>query len=139
MPIQAEETRMQELFRAVHVGNQEKIEKAVKKEIEILHKNADTIEQYRLATMEIVSGFYRFCVNNSIDFNGISKDMQSNYEKVPEMDESTLVLPIPAVTTAPIIRYAHLQNRSHASVNSAIFSSISSSTIRSVFPRYINS
>ena len=66
--IQAEETRMQELFRAVHVGNQEKIEKAVKKEIEILHKNADTIEQYRLATMEIVSGFYRFCVNNSIDF-----------------------------------------------------------------------
>ena len=90
LTIQAEETRMQELFRAVHVGNQEKIEKAVKKEIEILHKNADTIEQYRLATMEIVSGFYRFCVNNSIDFNGISKDMQSNYEKVPEMDESTL-------------------------------------------------
>ena len=90
LTIQAEETRMQELFRAVHVGNQEKIEKAVKKEIEILHKNADTIEQYRLATMEIVSGFYRFCANNSIDFNGISKDMQSNYEKVPEMDESTL-------------------------------------------------
>ena len=82
LTIQAEETRMQELFRAVHVGNQEKIE--------ILHKNADTIEQYRLATMEIVSGFYRFCVNNSIDFNRISKDMQSNYEKVPEMDESTL-------------------------------------------------
>lgn len=84
LTIQAEETRMQELFRAVHVGNQEKIEKAVKKEIEILHKNADTIEQYRLATMEIVSGFYRFCANNSIDFNRISKDMQSNYEKVPE-------------------------------------------------------
>ena len=38
----------------------------------ILHKNADTIEQYRLATMEIVSGFYRFCANNSIDFNRIS-------------------------------------------------------------------
>ena len=90
LTIQAEETRRQELVRAVHVGNQEKIEKAVKKEIEILHKNADTIEQYRLATMEIVSGFYRFCANNSIDFNGISKDMQSNYEKVPEMDESTL-------------------------------------------------
>ena len=31
---------------------QEKIEKAVKKEIEILHENADAIEQYRLATME---------------------------------------------------------------------------------------
>ena len=37
LTIQAEETRMQELFRAVHVGNQEKIEKAVKKEIEIFH------------------------------------------------------------------------------------------------------
>lgn len=55
-----EETRMQDLFRAIHVGDQEEIRKEAIKEIEKLHKNADTISQYNLATMEIVSGFSSF-------------------------------------------------------------------------------
>ena len=67
-----EETRMQDLFRAIHVGDQEEIRKEAIKEIEKLHKNADTISQYNLATMEIVSGFFKFCANNSMDFNDIS-------------------------------------------------------------------
>ena len=49
---------MQELFRAIHVGDQEKIRKEAIKETEKLHKNAATISQYNLATMEIVSGFF---------------------------------------------------------------------------------
>lgn len=52
---------MQELFRAIHVGDQEKIRKEAIKETEKLHKNAATISQYNLATMEIVSGFFKFC------------------------------------------------------------------------------
>ena len=48
-----EETRMQDLFRAIHVGDQEEIRKEAIKEIEKLHKNADTISQYNLATMEL--------------------------------------------------------------------------------------
>ena len=38
---------MQELFRAIHVGDEEEIEKAARKEIEKLHKNAKTIGQYQ--------------------------------------------------------------------------------------------
>ena len=41
-----EETKMQELFRAIHVGDQEKIRKEAIKETEKLHKNAATISQY---------------------------------------------------------------------------------------------
>ena len=87
---QPEESRMRELFRAIRVGNQEKIEKAVKKEIEKLHKNTETIGQYSLTTMEIVSSFYKFCANNSIDFHEVSGDVQNLYEKVPQMDKSSL-------------------------------------------------
>ncbi len=65
---QQEEARMHELFRAIHVGDEEEIEKAARKEIEKLHKNAKTIGQYNLATMEIVSGYFKFCSNNSLDF-----------------------------------------------------------------------
>ncbi len=30
------------------------------------------MSQYNLATMEIVSGFFKFCTDNSLDFNKIS-------------------------------------------------------------------
>lgn len=85
-----EETRMQELFRAIHVGDQEKIRKEAIKETEKLHKNAATISQYNLATMEIVSGFFKFCANNSMDFNEISGNVQNLYERVTQLDESSM-------------------------------------------------
>ena len=43
-----------------------------------------------MSTMEIVSSFYKFCANNSIDFHEVSGDVQILYEKVPQMDESSL-------------------------------------------------
>ena len=82
-----EETKMQELFRAIHVGDQEKIRKEAIKETEKLHKNAATISQYNLATMEIVSGFFKFCANNSMDFNEISGNVQNLYERVTQLDD----------------------------------------------------
>ena len=85
-----EETRMQELFRAIHIGDQEKIRKEAIKETEKLHKNAATISQYNLATMEIVSGFFKFCANNSMDLNEISGNVQNLYERVTQLDESSM-------------------------------------------------
>ena len=85
-----EETRMQDLFRAIHVGDREEIRKEAIKEIEKLHKNADTISQYNLATMEIVSGFFKFCANNSMDFNDISGNVQNLYERVTQLDETSM-------------------------------------------------
>ena len=58
--------------------------------MEKLHKNTETMSQYNLATMEIVSGFFKFCTDNSLDFNKISGNMQNIYEKVSQMDESSL-------------------------------------------------
>ena len=59
-------------------------------EIEKLHRNAKTVSQYKLATMEMVGAFYRFCANNFIDFKDYCAEVENPYEKVPEMDESTL-------------------------------------------------
>ena len=95
-----EETRMQELFRAIHVGNQEKIRKEAIKETEKLHKNAATISQYNLATMEIVSGFFKFCANNSMDFNEISGNVQNLYERVTQFDENSMTNWIINMSTA---------------------------------------
>ena len=85
-----EETRMQDLFRAIHVGDREEIRKEAIKEIEKLHKNADTISQYNLATMEIVSGFFKFCANNSMDFNDISGNVYSHQRKTEKHQKQYL-------------------------------------------------
>ena len=87
---QLEEGRMHDLFRAIRVGNPEKIEEAVQKEIQKIHKHTVTIGQYHLAAMETVSNFYKFCANNSLDFNEIAGNVPNLYEKVPQMDESSL-------------------------------------------------
>ena len=89
-PVQSEESRMQTLFRAIRIGDSAEIERAAHKEMEKLHKNTETMSQYNLATMEIVSGFFKFCTDNSLDFNKISGNMQNIYEKVSQMDESSL-------------------------------------------------
>lgn len=89
-PVQSEESRMQTLFRAIRIGDSAEIERAAHGEMEKLHKNTETMSQYNLATMEIVSGFFKFCTDNSLDFNKISGNMQNIYEKVSQMDESTL-------------------------------------------------
>ena len=85
-----EEGRMHDLFRAIRVGNPEKIEEAVQKEIQKIHKHTVTIGQYHLAAMETVSNFYKFCANKSLDFNEIAGNVPNLYEKVPQMDESSL-------------------------------------------------
>ena len=42
--------------------------------------------------MEIVSNFCKFCTNNAIDVNAIVGNVRTLYEKVPQMDESSLTI-----------------------------------------------
>jgi two-component system response regulator YesN len=81
---------MHDLFKAIHLGLKEEIEKAVTNEIGKLHSNAKTVSQYNLAIMEMVGAFYRFCANNFLDFNDYLVGIQNPYEMIPQMDESTL-------------------------------------------------
>lgn len=64
--------------------------KQAEKRLKTFHKNAKTIGQYNLATMEIVSGYFKFCSNNSLDFNEMSGNVPNLYQKVSQMDESAL-------------------------------------------------
>ena len=90
MGLQSEETKMHELFKAIYLGNEQAIEDATNREVDRIHSNSNTVSQYKLYTMEMVGGFYRFCENNFIDFNDFLGEMSNPYEKVPKMDESIL-------------------------------------------------
>ena len=80
---------MHDLFKTIQLGETEEIEKAAQREVDKLHRNADTISRYNLAIMEMLGAFYRFCANNFIDFDELS-GIKNLYESVPDMDESTL-------------------------------------------------
>ena len=88
--IQYEDANMHELIKAIYLGKREAIEEAVHGEIEKLHRSAQTMNRYKLTLMEMVGTFYRFCANNFMDFDNFSGGINNPYEKVPEMDESTL-------------------------------------------------
>lgn len=90
LSVQPEDTKMHDLFKAIHIGERQDIESTVKREIEKLHRNAQTVSQYNLATMEMVGAFYRFCANNFIEFQRFLGGVTNPYEQVPEMDEVTL-------------------------------------------------
>lgn len=108
----SEESRMKDLYRSIQVGDEEKIKKEVRREIDRMQKNAGSVNRYNMSALEIVNGFYRFCENNSIDFNEITGDSKNIYRKVPEMDESALTEWITSVSLAIGAKLKNARNSS---------------------------
>jgi len=86
----ADEMGIHELFKTIRLGQREEVIEAVNSEIDKIRRNAKTVNQYKLAIMEIIGAFYRFCANNVLDFNDYKGDIDNPYEIVPQMDEDTL-------------------------------------------------
>lgn len=86
----AEEDFLHDLFKAIHVGDKEKIEESVEREVENVHKMALTVNQYHLTIMEMVGAWYRFSANNFLNFDDFKGNVKDPYREVNEMDEGTL-------------------------------------------------
>ena len=67
----------------------EEIEKAAQSEIKAAPECEDS-EPVQAGNDGDGWGIYRFCANNFIDFKDYCAEVENPYEKVPEMDESTL-------------------------------------------------
>lgn len=88
LSMQIEDIRMNDLFKAIHLGVNEDIKNAVDNMVKSLRENAKTVTQYNFATMEIVGHLYRFCGNNYMNFEEHIGDVKNPYEAVPQMDDS---------------------------------------------------
>ena len=86
---ETEDTRLHDLFEAIHLGKHDEIVQTATEEVKRLHKNAKNFGQYKMAMMETVSSFYRFCNSNFVDLSDLTGD-EHLYEKLLEMDEATL-------------------------------------------------
>lgn len=90
LSMRMEDIKMNDLFKAIHLGVRENIENAVYHMVQRLCENARTVTQYHFVTMEIVGHLYRFCENNYMNFDEHTGDIRNPYEVVPQMDESAL-------------------------------------------------
>lgn len=90
LSMQLEDIQMNDLFKAIHLGVREDIERAVVTMVKQLREMAKTVNQYNFATMEIVGHLYRFCGNNYLQFENHIGDIKNPYEAVPQMDDQTL-------------------------------------------------
>ncbi len=90
LSMRMEDIKMNDLFKAIHLGVRENIEKAVHRIVRSLCENATTVTQYNFATMEIVGHLYQFCANNYMNFDEHTGDIRNLYETIPQMDESAL-------------------------------------------------
>ena len=85
-----DDIRMNELFKAIHIGAVEDIESAVGSIVSKMRDSVATVTEYNYAAMEIVGNLYRFCANNYLDFDEHIGDVKNPYETVPHMDDSAL-------------------------------------------------
>ncbi|MGN0438278.1 MAG: response regulator [Lachnospiraceae bacterium] len=90
LSMQLDEIKMNDLFKAIHLGDNKDIENAVILLVNNLRTNAKTVSQYNFAVMEIVGHLYRFCSNNYMNFDDHIGDVKNPYEAVPQMDEKAL-------------------------------------------------
>lgn len=77
---------LRELFKQIHMGNQEDIEKAVHAYVESTLKTVSTVEQYRIQVMALVAEFYRFAANNHISHNEVNPVEEDLYRELSGVD-----------------------------------------------------
>ena len=89
LSMQIEDIEMNNLFKAIHLGVREDIEKAVMDMVKRLQGKAQTVTRYNFAALEIVGHLYRFCGNNYMKFEDHMGDVKNPYEAIPQMDDRT--------------------------------------------------
>ena len=63
---------MQEIFKQIKMGNEEKLYAQIDLLTDRISRSGMNIRKYRLLLMELVTGLYRLCSNNDIEFSEVS-------------------------------------------------------------------
>lgn len=78
------------LFKMIRLGSEEDIVKAVDTYLHHASLHERSLQQYHIDIMELVSGLYRFSVNNEIPAEVFSGDMRKLYGNILDMDFGVL-------------------------------------------------
>lgn len=84
------ETDLSGLLKAIRLGSEEEVREAAEKYLKRIASPANSLQQYHIHIMELVSVLYRFLTNNDIGGKEISVDVKNLYNHLLEMEPDTL-------------------------------------------------
>lgn len=108
-------TEIRALLKSVHVGQEESIRKACGDYIAFLGRSARSVQQYRMAVLELVGSLYRFASGNYIDLDALAQLPGPLYETVPQMDRNALGEWLTSLALSVNAELSHARNRTSQS------------------------
>lgn len=84
------ESELSNFFRAIRLGSEEEVQETAEKYLKRIASTANSLQQYHIHIMELVSALYRFLANNDIDAKEFSVDVKKLYNRLLEMEPDTI-------------------------------------------------
>ena len=81
-----DDTNLRKLYKNIHLGEKAAIAQSVEEYIKELSVTATSVQQYKVAVMELAGSIYRFASGNYIDLEKLCGSGENLYEMVPQMD-----------------------------------------------------
>ncbi|MCI6730994.1 MAG: response regulator [Lachnospiraceae bacterium] len=77
---------LHDIFKQIKMGNTDSLEKAVNRFVLSLKSSNINMQGFSLILMELLTGFYRFLINNEIDTGILSEEHEDVYTELLQMD-----------------------------------------------------
>lgn len=83
-----EDELMQNIFKQIKLGNEDDLNSAIDRYITTIIGAHININRFRMILMDLLSGFYKFCMNNSIDASEMGFGDADLYQELLKMESS---------------------------------------------------
>ncbi len=83
-------TELSHLLKAVRLGTEKEVQEAAEKYLKCIASPANSLQQYNIHIMELVSALYRFLTNNDIGGDGFFMDVTKLYNRLLEMEPDAM-------------------------------------------------
>ncbi|SDF40679.1 response regulator [Marvinbryantia formatexigens] len=84
------EAELSNLLKAIRLGSAAEVQEAAEKYLKRIASPVNSLQQYQIHIMELVSALYRFLANNDISTGALSGDMKKLYNYLLELEPDTL-------------------------------------------------
>ena len=88
--LQESDTELAELFKMIRFGSEEDVQKAAARYLDRINYSKDSLQQYHIDIMELISALYRFAIKQNITADDFSEDIRVLYSRLLDMEQDAM-------------------------------------------------
>ncbi len=88
--IQESDTELAELFKMIRFGSEEDVQKAAARYLDRINYSKNSLQQYHIDIMELISALYRFAIKQNITADDFSEDIRVLYSRLLDMEQDAM-------------------------------------------------